>query len=294
MNAVIVRAPAKLNLGLEILGRRDDGYHEIRTVMQTVSIFDQITLAPAPADRLSCSIPALATDQNLAIQAVVLMRDHFGPTPGIHIDLVKAIPTAAGLGGASSDAAAVLRGSCTLGSFTCSDPKLQELALQIGSDVPFFLKGGTMLAEGRGERLTALPPLTEVWFVVASPRISVPNKTRGMYGLLQPRDFSDGSSVTALTESIVNRKPIPWDRMVNRFERAATELFPEIVEMRHTFKRAGAPFVAMTGAGPSHFTASADPDQAKAIHAGLTRAIGQWAELFLCRPIPAVSPVELV
>ncbi|MGH2560741.1 MAG: 4-(cytidine 5'-diphospho)-2-C-methyl-D-erythritol kinase [Thermomicrobiales bacterium] len=296
MTSCIARTPAKLNLGLEILGRREDGFHEIRTVMQTVSIYDHLTftLAQAHVVELSCSMPALATEQNLACRAATMVRERYEVVAGAHLQLVKGIPIAAGLGGASSDAAATLRGTSALWSLSCTDADPRELASRLGSDVPFFLTGGTMLAEGRGERLTPLPPLAGVWFVVAVPRIELPNKTPRMYELLQSHDFTDGSTISALVDAMRARKPIEWDQITNRFERVSTQLVPEIEPLRHALQRAGAPFVSMTGAGPGQFTATDDPERADAIHAKLLRDIGPRAELFLCQAIPAVPSVDMV
>ena len=146
-----IRAFAKINLTLEVLGKRANGYHEVATVMQTIDLCDELTLEPSSGVSLRCSDPALETTDNLVLRAANLLREHAGGDSGAGMYLRKSIPVAAGLGGGSSDAAAALVGLRELWNLEEAVPDLRPLAAALGSDVPFFLSGGTAIAEGRGD-----------------------------------------------------------------------------------------------------------------------------------------------
>ena len=167
-----LHAPAKVNLTLIVDARRDDGYHNVSTVMQTVGLYDTLTLTGGGSGlTMTCTDPDLPTDgSNLVLRAAALFcRELHLPAPDLHLHLQKRIPSQAGLGGGSSDAAAVLRAMRTLYAPEVSDAELARMAARLGSDVPFFIRGGTALAAGRGERLTPLPRLADGWFVVVKP-----------------------------------------------------------------------------------------------------------------------------
>ena len=166
-----LHAPAKVNLTLLVGARRDDGYHDVSTVMQTVGLYDTLTLTDGSGLTMTCTDPDLPTDgSNLVLRAAALFCQELHlPVPDLHLHLQKRIPSQAGLGGGSSDAAAVLRAMRTLYAPEVSDAELERMAAALGSDVPFFIRGGTALATGRGERLTPLPRLADGWFVVVKP-----------------------------------------------------------------------------------------------------------------------------
>ncbi|MBQ5501766.1 MAG: 4-(cytidine 5'-diphospho)-2-C-methyl-D-erythritol kinase, partial [Selenomonas sp.] len=168
---VTVEANAKINLTLDILGKRPDGYHEVAMVMQTVGLHDTLTLEKREQGiSLNINVPWLKADEkNLAWRAAALVQEEFGLTGGVHIELIKRIPVAAGLAGGSADAAAVLKGMSELYGLNLSDNKLCELGAKLGSDIPFCLLGGTMLATGRGEVLKRLPDMPETWVVLVKP-----------------------------------------------------------------------------------------------------------------------------
>lgn len=294
MMGIAAIAPAKLNLGLEILGRRDDGYHEIRTILQTVSICDRLRIEPAPALEITCSAPGIRLDKNLAYQAAELVRRRFAVAGGARIELTKAIPTAAGLGGASSDAAACLRALTRLWSLPAHELDLSTMAAQIGSDVPFFLHGGTMLVRGRGEQLTKLAPVEGIWFVVVSPRVSAERKTARMYQSLRETDFTDGATVESLARAIDAGLAMALAGVPNAFARAVHEVFPHVRELHDAFVASGAPFVAMTGAGPSLYTATDDEEAAGAMRGRLGDRLGDRARVFLCQPMAANPPLASV
>ena len=154
---VTIETPAKVNLTLEVLGKRNDGYHEIASVMQAINLCDRLTFSIADDLSLITDTPGLDTKDNLVYRAASLLNDKTGVSAGAEIHLCKGIPVAAGLGGGSSDAAATLLGLNRLWGLHLARDELEELAAQLGSDVPFFLAGGAALAEGRGERITPLP-----------------------------------------------------------------------------------------------------------------------------------------
>jgi 4-diphosphocytidyl-2-C-methyl-D-erythritol kinase len=292
VTSVSIAAAAKLNLGLEVLGRRSDGYHEVRTVLQTVSIIDHLTVSESGILQVVSPGLELSSGENLALHAARLMTEELG-TPPVRIDLQKTILVAAGLGGASSDAASTLRAILTLWRRQRSPAKLAGLAAQLGSDVPFFLSGGAALASGRGEEIAALPPLSLVWFVVAVPRLNLLNKTSTMYHRLAPADFTDGAAVDALAASIASGNLPDWSSMPNAFTRPLLESQPQLHALRDAFRRAGAPFVAVTGAGPGHFTAVPERRDADAIRAAVADDYAGPLSTFVCTPLPA-SPAPIV
>ena len=184
---ISVAAPAKINLSLEILRRRDDGYHDVATVLQTVDLADELAFTPASEIVVEGDTEGIPQEENLVYRAACLFQDHLGETRGARIGLHKRIPLAAGLGGGSTDAAATLVGLCRLWERDLRRGELAALAAELGSDVPFFLYGGTALAEGRGERVTPLPPLRHADLVLVAPPIDLPAKTATLYRSLDPR-----------------------------------------------------------------------------------------------------------
>ena len=258
-------APAKVNWTLEVLGRRDDGYHEVRTVMQTIDLCDELELGPAGALALSVEGSHLPAEDDLALRAARLLAEAAGRRPEVAISLRKRIPSAAGLGGGSSDAAAVLRGLDRLWGLGLGPERLAELGARLGSDVPFFVHGGTALAEGRGERITPLPEAPEVWMVLVAPPFKLPDKTRRMYGALTPADFRDGARTSALANRLRQGGPIDDEWLHNAFERAAYQTFEGLAAYRDALLAAGARRAHLAGSGPALFALAADEAEARAI-----------------------------
>ena len=245
-------APAKVNLTFEVLGRRDDGYHEVRTILQSLSLADELTFETS--DDLSLTVEpegAAPVEENLVLAAARLLQREASVSTGAAIHLRKRIPMAGGLGGGSSDAAIALLGLRRLWGLDLDADALRELAAQLGSDVPFFVSGGTALGEGRGERLTPLPtPQGEG--VVAVPDASRPrDKTGQMYGLLRPEHYTDGSA-TAEAEARMRRGEPLDAHAVNAFDGVAAEAYPFYAAMREAFEGVGLR-PALCGAGPSMF-----------------------------------------
>lgn len=263
-------APAKLNLGLEILGRRADGYHELVTIFQAIALYDTLTVAPAPKLTLRAD-PALGGEGNLVLRAARALAAWGGThRRGAALTLEKGIPVAAGLGGGSSDAAATLRGLCQLWGLDPPVEELTALATSLGADVPFFLRGGTALASGIGQRVVALPPLAGVWFVTLTPPLPpLPDKTRRLYGALGSVDFGDGARVRAQAERLRRGESLDPALLVNSFAGPLTRLFPQLADWRRRFERAGAPWVLPSGSGPTLYTVVPSAVEAGQIAAAL-------------------------
>lgn len=273
----VLRAYAKVNLTLEVLGRRPDGFHEVRTVLQSISLADRLTLNAAPDFAFSCEDPALAGQDNLVVRAVLLLRERAGGSPGAHLHLEKGIPVAAGLGGGSADAAAALVGLDRLWGLGLPDEDLLPLAEELGSDVPFFLRGGTALASGRGERLESLPSLGLRWLVLLIPPTLLPNKTARLYQSLSPADYGDGLASNALAAVLWAGTPIAPDLLINSFTHAASRRFPELERYARALSDAGAASVHLSGSGPSLFTLVDSEERSRELAGRLVR--GGYAPL---------------
>lgn len=283
--AITVEAPAKLNLGLEVVGRRSDGFHELVTIFHAVSMLDRLTLVPDPRLRLVCADPTLAED-NLAMVALARLRDRAGVTNGAALRLVKGIPVAAGLGGASSDAASALLGARRLWRSPLPDAELANLAADLGSDVPFFLRGGAALATGRGELLTPLPPIATKWFVVVSPRVVIPRKTAALYAALTAADLSEGSRVRRQADRLRAARALDPDLLGNAFAEPLARLRPDLAPLPELMRREGATAVGLSGAGPSHYAVLDDQEAAARLAARLADRLGANARVALAAPWP--------
>jgi len=243
-----VFAPAKVNLGLEILGRRSDGYHDIVTVLQEVVLRDRLSFALA--DELSLECPILPADEtNLVLRAAHLLQNETGVRRGAAIRLTKAIPIAAGLGGGSSDAAATLRALNHLWRTDLPPDHLARLALRLGADVPFFLRGGTQLATGVGERLQQLRA-PRLWVTLVFTPVSVADKTRRLYGALRAEDFSNGSQVREIVGVVERGENLAGRVLPSGFARAVRHLVPEIDRVMDAVREHGAS-PSLCGAGPT-------------------------------------------
>jgi 4-diphosphocytidyl-2-C-methyl-D-erythritol kinase len=259
-----VLAPAKINLGLEILGRRPDGFHEVRTILCAISLADRLTFERArngSDEVVSQGRPVdMADRDNLILRALDVMREHGAAIPIQRVIVDKVIPAAAGLAGASSDAAATLRAFAN--ELRRVDAGAERIAAALGSDVPFFLGGPVALAAGRGDVLTPLPQPSDAWLVLATPNLAIPDKTRTMYAAIDPAWWSNGSMVAGIAR---NMPALPTSAPFNVFERALMTLYPQVERVRTRMIDAGAPFVAVTGAGPTLYTLVSTRDSAEAI-----------------------------
>ena len=261
-------APAKLNLGLEVLGRRADGFHQIVSILQTVSIFDRIDLLPAR--HLSyVTIGGIRRDEDLVWRALRVAETRLDVTIAAEIRLHKSIPVAAGLGGGSSDAGTLLGALASLIGLTRDTAR--EAAAALGSDVPFFVSGGTATARGTGARVSSLPDLRRAWFVVVTPDLILPEKTRTLYGELKPTDLSNGDATQMLEERIRAGDALDPRLMTNSFTRPLLAR-AEVRRAVEVLRAAGAELVLPAGAGPSVFAPVRGIGDAKRLSAGVASA----------------------
>ena len=270
-----LRAPAKVNWTLEVLRARPDGYHEVRTVLQTIALSDRLTLIPA--DGLSLELSGDLTglggeppESNLAYRAAALLRAHAPAAVGARIVLEKAVPVATGLGGGSSDAAAVLRGLRTLWKLPLADGALAELAAQLGADVAFFLNGGTALASGRGEQLTSLPDVPRRRLVLAWPRARAPAaKTARMYDALGAEHHTDGARTERLVARLRAGEALDDGDLWNAFEQVLPDIDSASARAFEQVAAFGQPHLA--GSGPALFALLRQNDRAEPLLEALRR-----------------------
>jgi 4-diphosphocytidyl-2-C-methyl-D-erythritol kinase len=262
-----ITAPAKINLTLEVLRKRPDGFHEIRSVLQAIDLHDTLYFEPAERVTWQCDSSGWSAAQSLVSKAATLMQAAAGVKKGAAVKIEKRIPLMSGLGGDSSDAAAVLKGLNELWELKIPMEKLAEMALKLGSDLAFFLKGGTALAAGRGERITPLPPLGQKWLVLVMPDIPVEmGKTGRMYSRLKPAFFTDGSITQKLVDALKQNKPFLPAMVYNVFENVAFEDFTLKHLCLEPMVKAGALHVHLAGSGPTLFTLLADKTRAEELY----------------------------
>jgi 4-diphosphocytidyl-2-C-methyl-D-erythritol kinase len=274
-----VLAPAKINLTLEVLGKRPDGYHEVRTVIHAIDLCDVLELETASDIQVRAEIGGLATENNLVYQAARLLKEFSTYPHGACLKLTKHIPTAAGLGGGSSDAAAVLRGLNKLWRLGLSTKELRPLAAKLGSDVPFFLYGGVALAEGRGEQVIPLNKGIKACVVLLDPGLPQrPDKTRQLYTSLNQSNFTRGEFTAKMADAIGQGRVLNAALIFNVFESVAFEIFRTLSDYRDRFLAAGAEWVHLAGSGPTLYTLIEDRQQAERLCQSLT---GQGLKCYL-------------
>jgi len=286
---VELSATAKVNLALEILGRRADGYHEIVTVMQAVELSDRLVLEDADALELRIARPRTAHGEvsadgsNLALRATRALREAAGVDRGVRITLDKHIPVAAGLGGGSADAAAVLMGLNRLWRLRWPVARLADVATTLGMDVPFFLRGGTAFATGRGEKLDRVPGMA-LALVLVNPRFA--SSTAEAYGRLTPSMYSDGARARAVVAALgARRAERVAGSLYNGLEATVGPVHPEIDRMKATLLAAGALGAVMSGSGPTVFAVARSLDHARQIRRRVQRASWDcWAVRTLAGP----------
>ena len=285
MNSYTLIAPAKINLYLEIIGDRPDGYHELAMVLQSIDLADQIYLRSISTDtiRVRCEHPQVPTDNsNLAYKAAELMATQFSNAfaqyGGVEITIHKRIPVAAGLAGGSTDAAAVLVGLNLLWKLGLTQSELQELAAGLGSDVPFCVAGGTAIATGRGDQLSPLTT-TENLYVILGKYRSLTVSTAWAY---QTYRQQFGSSYVAdphlesraravhsgpMVKAIINQDQIQiGQRLHNDLERVVMPAYPQVLQLRQAFQNTGVLGTMMSGSGPTVFALCETYNQAQQIH----------------------------
>ncbi|HEX7296428.1 MAG TPA: 4-(cytidine 5'-diphospho)-2-C-methyl-D-erythritol kinase [Pyrinomonadaceae bacterium] len=258
---LILSSFAKINWSLRVLGKREDGYHDVSTVLQTISLADELHITSRNDDRfvLTCTDPAIPTnDENLVIQAGLLLRENIGGRSGADIELIKHIPSQAGLGGASSNAAAAILAFTHLWKIDNVD--LVGIASRIGSDVPFFLTGGRALGEGTGTTITPLTDCETKYLIIVSPTVRV--STADAYRAMDARSLTSLRSDPILTVSFA--EPVSSDcdlsALHNDFEAVIFEIEPEIERAKTALLKSGADRALLAGSGSSVFGIFANID----------------------------------
>ncbi|KKB35296.1 4-(cytidine 5'-diphospho)-2-C-methyl-D-erythritol kinase [Bacillus thermotolerans] len=251
---IMIKAPAKINLTLDVLHKRPDGYHEVEMIMTTVDLADRIELEELRKDEIRVvSHNRFVPDdsRNLAYQAAKLLKERYGIRSGVEIGIQKVIPVAAGLAGGSSDAAATLKGLNKLWQLGLSVDELAELGSEIGSDVSFCVYGGTALAKGRGEKIKLLPPPPNCWVVLAKPTIGV--STAEVYKNLK-LDGLKHPNTEKMVEAIETGDYQQMCRNLgNVLESVTLKMYPEVAQIKEQMERFGADAVLMSGSGPTVF-----------------------------------------
>jgi 4-diphosphocytidyl-2-C-methyl-D-erythritol kinase len=284
-----INAFAKINLTLDILHKRSDGYHEVAMVMQAVSLADKVTVEESGDIQVSADIPGLPCDEsNLAYKAAKLVQQIYGIKKGAKIALKKVIPMAAGLAGGSADAAAVLRALNKLWSLNLPMDELERLGAMLGSDVPFCLRGGTMLATGRGEILTPLSPLPECPIVLAKPRISV--STAWVYQHYNAGRVPCHPDTEAMRRSLEQQDVHSVaHEMCNVLESVTIPQHPEIALLKQELLAEGAIASMMSGSGPTVFGLMPDKKTAQAAATKLRLDNKDRVEVIVTKTIQGVE-----
>ncbi len=274
-DSCFIKSYAKINLTLDILGRRPDGFHELATVMQAIDLFDTLCLSPLPEDRVEivCSKLELSNASNLAARAAELIRQRFSLHRGLKIELNKRVPMAAGLGGGSSNAAAVLLALREWWDLPIAHEEMIEMAASLGSDVPFFLTEGLALCRGRGEVMTPIPafcPPSLRWLIILKPAISV--STAMVFTNLPASDYTDGTHSLSIQQALQKAQEPDLTDLHNGLERNVLKTYPEVAQAREALLDAGASFVRLSGSGPTLFAPFSRLEDAVHVHERLKNA----------------------
>lgn len=265
MEKTVERAYAKINIGLDVLRRRADGYHEVKMIMQTVDLYDELILEKTPQAGISLQtdneeLPA-GSDNLVCRAAELLFREH-GTEGGVRILLTKRIPIAAGMAGGSSDAAAAMRGLNRLFGMGYSVSRLQELGVKLGADIPYCIVGGTMLSEGIGEKLTPLPAPPEAFLVIAKPDINV--STAFVYGNLHADTLPYHPDIDGMARALGEGSLQGiTDRLGNVLETVTVKEYPVIDRIKTRMRECGAENALMSGSGPTVFGIFREKEKAR-------------------------------
>lgn len=280
-----LQAFAKINLGLDVLGKREDGYHEVRMIMQTIRMYDQLDMRKSvePGIHLTTNKKYIPVDENnLVWRAAKLMMDTCGIIEGVSIHLHKVIPVAAGMAGGSSDAAATLVGMNRLFHCGLSKEKLMELGVQIGADVPYCVLRGTALAEGIGEKLTVLPPMPDCWILIGKPGISV--STKYVYTTFDLNTDTVHPDIDGMKKALEDGNLYGiTERMGNVLQDVTIPAYPEVERIKEQMKTLGAVNAMMSGSGPTVFGIFDNEEKAQKACQKL-RESGSCQQVFLTVP----------
>ena len=250
-----LKAYAKVNLGIDVIGKRPDGYHEVRMIMQTVKLYDRITMEKNDSGNiiLSTNLPYLpVNEKNLVYRAIDMIRNAYGITDGVTASIVKRIPIAAGMAGGSSDAAAAFVGMNQLFHLGITQQELMDYGVKLGADIPYCIMRGTALSEGIGEILTPLPPIPNCWFLIVKPTFSM--STKFVYENLYLDEIAVHPDIDGMKEALYQRDLIGvTDRMENVLEQVTKKHYPAIGEIKDIMRKEGALNALMSGSGSTVF-----------------------------------------
>ena len=250
-SSLSAKAFGKINLTLEVTARRTDGFHEINSIMQTISLSDKVTVGHDSDLYLDQSGYVLEPESDLALRAATLLRTHAEISEGAMIKVHKKLPLSSGLGGGSSDAATVLAILSSLWGLTLNKADISSLASSLGSDVPFFLKGGTAYVQGRGEIVRAMSRIPQTWFVLCVPEITIPCKTATMYSLLEDSDFTSGGLSRKIEARVNGGGDFPEEFLFNAFDRVAVTQYRAVALAFDAMHAVGVREPHLAGSGPT-------------------------------------------
>lgn len=266
MTGLCLPAYGKINLSLDVLGLQAGGYHRLSSVMQSIKLSDELifNLNPSREINFTCTDPSLANEENLVVKAARLLQERFGVDQGVDIHLIKKLPVQAGLGGGSSDAAVTLRALNFLWQLGLSTSSLISLGRQLGADIAFCLVGGTVLAQGIGEKLTILPPAPELWVVLVKPDVGL--SAGQVYRYWDELKCDSGKYTPGVLKSIENgdRQDL-MQAMGNDLEEAVRLLVPEVEDILQELQQAGAVKAMVSGSGPTVLGFVERQEEAKAL-----------------------------
>ena len=285
METLKLNAYAKINLGLDVIGRLPNGYHEVKMIMQSVGICDELTFEKQPSGiTVTTDSGELPTDENnLIYRAAKLLLDTCSVKEGVRIHLTKRIPIAAGMAGGSTDAAATLKAVNQLFRFGKTKEELMELGVKIGADVPYCILGGTALAEGIGERLTPLPPMPDCHLLVAKPDINV--STKYVYTTLDAAPILFHPDIDGMTAAIFAGDLTGITaRLGNVLETVTVPAHPIISKIKEKFLELGSDGVLMSGSGPTVFGIFSDKTAAEKAYASMKQS-SLAGQVFLTIPV---------
>lgn len=290
MEEISLQAYAKINLGLDVLRKREDGYHEVKMIMQSISLSDMLRLQKLSDDTIRLQGDGEAVDAdvpldetNLVYKAIHLLKEEFQIKEGINATLSKRIPVAAGMAGGSTDAAAAFKGMNQLFSLGLSEQELCERAVKLGADIPYCIMGGTALSEGIGEKLTPLPKLPDCCILIAKPPINV--STGFVYGNLKVRELPSHPDIDGMVQAIYDKNLFGVvERLGNVLETVTIPAYPIITEIKELMVKHGAEASLMSGSGPTVFGIFTNEESAA--QAGeVIRSAGLSNQVYVTRPI---------
>lgn len=280
-----LRALAKINLGLDVVRKREDGYHEVRMIMQTINMYDKLELVIRETSgiRITTNLSYVPTDENnLVYKAAKLLMDEFHITKGLNIRLEKFIPVAAGMAGGSSDAAATLVGVNRLFHLGLSVAELMERGVKIGADVPYCIMRGTALAEGIGEVLSPLPPMPKCYILIAKPPVGV--STKFVYGNLRANELEHHPDIDGMIQALEQESITDLcDKMENVLETVTIPEYPVIDKIKQLMLECGAKGSMMSGSGPTVFGIFTDKSRAQKAKETMKKS-GLARQVFLTTP----------